>query len=408
MLEYLLGNNVVVRSGKYEVPLQLFTEIMLGSIPYTSQFASRWMSRIATKWYAKSDLRDDKVASVQYLISLIYLSRLNTCSDPLDKLYALYPLIPDHILPQPVVDYSTIPQILYQSFVFETIQATGNFWISHIRPWISCAPFGSSTWALDLYNVEVAIHLILNIIFNPFESDPLNSTPGSNIQLDTSIGVSDRVLPLKGKRLGFVTALQTDDNHWSDPIVKLLNWFLWVIKEGCCYNKLDDGNPKACQHLRALTDMIFDLYLQGATDIRMREASEDFESVETHLQSLADYISTRNLYISTRKQMPAYWVLYNEATECTGLRDLLKKALKYPLPVTLFSLNNDYLGYTSDRMGVGDVVALLAGSDFPVILRPRGSEWEYVGAATWMNDIMSGEQWPKDTDLASMETFRLI
>jgi hypothetical protein len=73
----------------------------------------------------------------------------------------------------------------------------------------------------------------------------------------------------------------------------------------------------------------------------------------------------------------------------------------------LFSTSSGYLGKTTGYPEQDDTIALLAGSEWPVILRQEGENWRYIGAA-YVQGIMNGEAWPRDTNTDDMKTFVLI
>jgi hypothetical protein len=57
---------------------------------------------------------------------------------------------------------------------------------------------------------------------------------------------------------------------------------------------------------------------------------------------------------------------------------------------------------------VDDSVVLLEGSDDPVVLRPMGDKWTFVGPA-FVVGLMDGEAWPDDDDIAEgLQDFILI
>jgi hypothetical protein len=49
-----------------------------------------------------------------------------------------------------------------------------------------------------------------------------------------------------------------------------------------------------------------------------------------------------------------------------------------------------YIGEATNRCQVGDIVCVLLGCNYPVILRPVGGHYEFVGTA-YIHGIMHGE-----------------
>ena len=62
------------------------------------------------------------------IVSLTSLSLLNDCSDPLDKIYAIYGLLEDNFQHLPIVDYTRDKGGLYENFTRVTIESTEKFW----------------------------------------------------------------------------------------------------------------------------------------------------------------------------------------------------------------------------------------------------------------------------------------
>lgn len=61
-------------------------------------------------------------------------------------------------------------------------------------------------------------------------------------------------------------------------------------------------------------------------------------------------------------------------------------------------------------MQIGDEIALVAGSRFPMVLRPVPEQpgfYTLVGLAK-VNGLMNSEEWPKDLDVESLPTITLV
>lgn len=84
------------------------------------------------------------------------------------------------------------------------------------------------------------------------------------------------------------------------------------------------------------------------------------------------------------------------------LRDLL------PLEGSiLFSTSDNSIGVTTAEVEPGDTIALLTGSNWPVILRPQGDDWRCIGASH-IPSIMASEFWPPHKETDDLETFMLV
>jgi hypothetical protein len=72
----------------------------------------------------------------------------------------------------------------------------------------------------------------------------------------------------------------------------------------------------------------------------------------------------------------------------------------------LFKTTTGHLGKATGPLEESDTIALLAGSDYPVILRKAGDDWRYLGPA-YILGIMKGEGWPQNANTDDMQTFVL-
>jgi hypothetical protein len=69
---------------------------------------------------------------------------------------------------------------------------------------------------------------------------------------------------------------------------------------------------------------------------------------------------------------------------------------------TFFMTQKGWLGSAEGQIREGDIVALVAGLEMPLILSPVEEQFQVVGHA-YVYRIMNGEAWPKD-----LEDLRLI
>lgn len=74
---------------------------------------------------------------------------------------------------------------------------------------------------------------------------------------------------------------------------------------------------------------------------------------------------------------------------------------------TVFRTVTGHLGVTRGSVKSGDVVALVAGHERPLILRSDEENWRYV-AASVVRGIMNGEERPQNANTDDMETFVLV
>jgi hypothetical protein len=93
----------------------------------------------------------------------------------------------------------------------------------------------------------------------------------------------------------------------------------------------------------------------------------------------------------TREQRQAEWI--SDVTKAVSIRTTRRR---------LIITEKEYIGLGPRDAAIGDVVALLIGCNVPVVLRPKGDNWFFVGEA-YVCGIMDGELMPKE-DTEGMDT----
>ena len=72
-----------------------------------------------------------------------------------------------------------------------------------------------------------------------------------------------------------------------------------------------------------------------------------------------------------------------------------------------FITNTGHSGISQGHFQESDLVVLLAGSDFPVVLREERESYRFI-ALSYVFGIMAGEAWPENTKIEELPTFTLI
>jgi hypothetical protein len=72
-----------------------------------------------------------------------------------------------------------------------------------------------------------------------------------------------------------------------------------------------------------------------------------------------------------------------------------------------FLTTTGHMGIANHMVQEDDIVALFAGGNFPMIIRPDGKHYRLI-SPSYINGIMQGEAWPGDVPFEAMEKFTLI
>jgi hypothetical protein len=94
------------------------------------------------------------------------------------------------------------------------------------------------------------------------------------------------------------------------------------------------------------------------------------------------------------------WVAEFERDDCYNF--LVSTASVITSGSVIFSTSKGRLGTTGCHIILGDTIALLAGSHFPVVLRSQEECWRYVGGA-FVQEIMDGEAWSRDLNTPTLD-----
>jgi len=94
-----------------------------------------------------------------------------------------------------------------------------------------------------------------------------------------------------------------------------------------------------------------------------------------------------------------YNVILTRLSSNSGAMDLDTKFSLSCLNTRFFITSGGYMGRSSRNIQKGDLMALIAGVDVPVIIRKEGDLYRIKGPA-YVHGIMNGEKWPeKESDL---------
>lgn len=106
----------------------------------------------------------------------------------------------------------------------------------------------------------------------------------------------------------------------------------------------------------------------------------EFNKGGTNMTDIVEFICSRNWQFTRTMLRITY-----------GVQTRINRAANY----AFFFLDNGYMGMAYHTYQEGDQVYLLAGSDWPFILRPKGDAFRIVAPAS-IHGVMEGELWPED------------
>ena len=92
------------------------------------------------------------------------LSQGTNCSDPCDKVYAVYALLVNHLEGLPAVDYFRDKDGLYEDYTRATIIASGQFRPALLPPWIRESRSSLPSWVPKMSHSDVDRGFIRSIL----------------------------------------------------------------------------------------------------------------------------------------------------------------------------------------------------------------------------------------------------
>jgi hypothetical protein len=118
--------------------------------------------------------------------------------------------------------------------------------------------------------------------------------------------------------------------------------------------------------------------------------------VEISAEKMGDEFSRGTLGRFEPLQMNIYFTGDVNLT-CSAQRDIFERHCGR----RFFTMKSGYMGLAEFSIESSDVVAVISGQQMPVVLRPKGTCFEFVSVA-YIHGMMDGEAWPEregDLDL---------
>ena len=396
--EQLLASKSIVMCGDSSVTWEQFMNFLC-CIPVRwvsiyrelSQFDFQRMDAWFIRAAAGAEKEDFSTGTKHDLIVyLTSLSLLNGCSDPLDKIYAIYGLLEDNFQHLPIVDYTRDKAGLYENFTRVTIESTEKFWpaslswrkkpVSDLPSWVpDMAPISDST---DRSGWRTQTLL--------FRSP--NAALDSKLNLRTLQTSKTGTIALKARAYTTIKKFVVRWPGLEQPTAEKVLYFHRHILFSWCsegleypYNKRGGISSPLGEFLMSELPFkppklpLFFTWIEKCSYLDLNQADKEDAFPRLRPQGLTN---------------GEVWGFITAITRCFAEQ----------IP---FQTATGHFGRTIGHIEQGDTIALLAGSDYPAILRQEGKNWRYIAPAC-IQGIMNGEAWPQDTNTDEMETFILI
>jgi hypothetical protein len=345
-------------------------------------------------WEVFQNIPTDPGERQRLVAYLLLSSRSQESLDPKDKLFAFFSLVRKLGFRVSEPDYARPATELYEEAVIQYIRQYGSLFLLEQSPRSLCEDLNLPTWVPD-FNREVA--------FSPLTlaAIPLAST--SKVGTDLLDQRTFGTLPLRGKRLDHITRVSsghaisrqstrdlpyrlTTDPKWDQT---LQGWLDFVIK----LPRLSEGETNATILARLLSGPVD---AERKVTILARPQSEPVAPNEapprpfrTYCERLHSTIKgpTGEACSSTssvtavkrlldRLQSKDSKSTYSVTDEDPAIRAYISRSI-CEQKLVLTSLM--YLGRGPNIVQEQDVIVLFVGARVPFIIRPAGSNYEFVG-----------------------------
>ena len=393
--EHLLASKPIVMCGDFSVPWKHFF-IFLAHIPIQwvnlygefpeldKQGLDAWFGRAFAGMEVRQFSPGTKHELVVYLTSL---SLLNGCLDPLDKIYAIYSLLEDKFQHLPIVDYTRDKAGLYENFTRVTIESTEKFWPASLS-WRKEPVSNLPSWVPDMAAMSDNIDHSRWRTQMPILRSP-KAALNSKLNLRTLQTSKMGTIALKARAYTTIKKFVVRWPSLDQPMAEKVLYFHRHILFGWCsegshypYNKLGGTLGEFLMSdvpFKNPISPLFFMWIQKCSYLDLNQADEEDAFLRLRPQGLTNrkvwsFIGVITLFLAEQ-------ILFQTAT--------------------------GHFCKTIGRIEQGDTIALLAGSDYPAILRQEGNNWRYIAPA-YIQGIMNGEAWPQDTNTDDLETFVLI
>lgn len=380
--EFILGRAITLQLGHFSLPWQAIAK---GINPTTSRRRdavqeSALVSLATTRDTWKKIGRDASHASISPVERANYLlytlawtfecMSIRVCSEPLDRIFALYGLLRNAGLALPMPDYEASTDDVERAVTWSCITATNSLLILYYLD-LYRHRTGGSTWSINWMHSRT-VHPSRGV-FEEYRRTRISTfRPGSETRMENDRLMVEGINYGQVELIGSVVPDSNPDESDSSYMYRLQRWFRVLASLAANLQDCPDGMDARY----ALVAAFYEGF-QGKI-----HAQRDF-MLEVHLKLLG----------FTRKQSPDDIVadIVNNI-DATTLESHLVNVARQCAGGSAFRTSQGWVGITQEPLRTTDQLALLHGSAVPVVLRPRDDSYALIGFAS-VKGILE-ESWP--------------
>ncbi|KAK3116264.1 hypothetical protein LTR53_003568 [Teratosphaeriaceae sp. CCFEE 6253] len=310
-------------------------------------------------------------------------------SDPRDKVYGLLGILSNSESQYIVPDYTLSTWRVYVQATFASMQGPGGLVILALGPVNEHHDTTLPTWVVDFSRVSTDYHHV------QLQDEDHSNTVGP-MGMGNRVTRHEGVVELYNLMRGLASVRWPGCEVVGDSAALMSNDMRDLHVRGIMFATVMSSHDLS--HIRAPTISlgVESVPLAHSFCERIVSWSHNGPSVEglldRHTDALDDWLdSVSNIKawfrhwddcISLRHMPPMAGLVRDESIDDADLLWLIRQFQHYATTrgiMQCFATTNGFLGITSATLLVGDTVALIKGSTFPVILRRSGDKWALVG-----------------------------
>jgi len=348
-------------------------------------------------WEVFQNIPTDPGERHRLVAYLLLSSRSQKCSDLRDKLFALFSLVRKLGFHVSLPDYERSETDLYEEAVIQYIKQYGSLFLLEQSPRSSREDSRLPTWVPD-FNREV--------VFSPLTLAAIPLVSTSKVDTDLLDRRTFRTLPLRGKRLAHVTLVSsghsisrqstrdlphrlTTDSKWDQTLQDWCDFADFADRFPC----LSKGETYATSLARLLSRLVD---AERKVTILARPQSEPIDPHEalprpfrTYCERLHSFIkghtgetcSSTSAVTAVKKLLGRLQSKDGKSTYLVPDEDLAIQGYisRSICEQKLVLTSSMHLGRGPNIVQEQDVIVLFVGARVPFIIRPAGSNYEFVG-----------------------------
>ncbi|TEY67420.1 hypothetical protein BOTCAL_0126g00110 [Botryotinia calthae] len=355
---------------------------------------------------------------------------------PHDKIFSIYPLLQFCGMDLPQINYDQPFEMLCEKVTRCWFDSTRNLNIILLATRLpsndSCMP----SWVPDWRNRQSALEYRLKVdktdVGNSRGVPRKNDRASNGSSLDESPKTITGELHLRGLSLGTISRVLFCDvpddvsaRAWNHGTLGVFRTWCCAVNDSSFYSTRQESQDALlltmCAYFdydwkkpmfRVVFGLLYDLMFYP--DCRLLDSAQAKKAYEKILE--VERVSGRlhfEAYEELVTFLSTFWI-ENRSPDLGHLSDLhsefsMGRVFKHiyssltALAYRIKRLRNHSLLITDSCYGLapstareGDEVYLLKGLDIPVVLRPSGENYSFVGPCSYIHGVMEGQKWPED------------